>query len=69
TLEEHYVATAKLSATEHFPKLGLTDAGILNLAKDQYLVLSNDFKLVGYLSKQGVDAINFNYIRTLNWKL
>jgi len=67
TLEEHYVETIKLSATEHFPKVGLTDAGILNLARDQYLVLSDDFKLVGYLSKQGIDAINFNYIRTLNW--
>jgi hypothetical protein len=68
TLEEHYIETAKLSAKEHFPKLGLTDSGILDLAKGEYLVLSDDFRLVGYLGKQGIDAINFNYIRTLNWR-
>ena len=68
TLEEHYVETTKVSVSVHFPKLGLTDSGILDLAKNQYLVLSDDFRLVGYLGKQGIDAINFNYIRTLNWR-
>jgi rRNA-processing protein FCF1 len=66
-LEEHYVESTKLSPTPNFLKLGLTDCGILNLAQGQYLVLTDDFRLAGHLEKQGIDAINFNHIRTMNW--
>lgn len=67
SLEEHYIGSATLSATPHFPKLGLTDAGILDLAQGQYLVLTDDFRLVGQLEKQGIDVINFNHLRRINW--
>lgn len=66
-LEEHYIKSAKLSPMPQFAKLGLTDAGILDLAKEQYLVLTDDFRLVGHLEKQGIDVINFNHVRTMNW--
>ncbi|HEX8072717.1 MAG TPA: PIN domain-containing protein [Pyrinomonadaceae bacterium] len=66
-LEEHYITSMEVSSTPFFLKLGLTDAGILNLAQGQYLVLTDDFRLVGYLEKHGVDVINFNHIRTMNW--
>lgn len=66
-LGEHYTESAKLSSTPHFIKLGLTDSGIMDLAKDSYLVLTDDFRLVGNLEKQRIDVINFNHIRTLNW--
>jgi rRNA-processing protein FCF1 len=66
-LQEHYIESAKLSSTPHFLKLGLTDSGILNLAQDKYLVLTDDFPLAGRLEKQGIDVINFNHIRTMNW--
>jgi hypothetical protein len=66
-LEEHYIESAKLSNTVQFPKIGLTDSGIMDLALGQFLVLTDDFRLFGYLEKQGIDVINFNHIRTMNW--
>ncbi len=67
TFDEHYLESSKISSTPHFLKLGLTDSGILNLAQGQYLVLTDDFRLAGQLEKQGIDVINFNHIRTMNW--
>lgn len=66
-LQEHYIESTKVSSSPHFLRLGLTDSGILNLARDQYLVLTDDFPLAGRLEKQGIDVINFNHVRTMNW--
>lgn len=62
-LEESYVPSVEASSLAHFKKFGLTDSGIVQLVKDNYLVLTDDLKLVGYLQNQGVDVINFNHIR------
>ncbi len=37
------------------------------LAKNKYLVLTDDLKLGNYLQKVGIDTINFNNIRTYGW--
>lgn len=66
-IEEHYVESREAASTERFAKMGLTDAGILRLAKDKYLVLTDDFPLSQYLQKVGVDVINFNHIRVPYW--
>lgn len=66
-LEEHFQASEKICALEHFKKFGLTDSGIIELVKDKYLVLTDDFRLASYLEKVGIDTINFNHVRTSNW--
>jgi rRNA-processing protein FCF1 len=66
--EEHYLTSAALSSTAHFPKLGLSDCGIMELSRNQYLVLTDDFRLAGHLESQGIDVINFNHVRTMNWR-
>ena len=66
-LEEQYITSIRISSLEHFKKFGLTDSGIVDLVKDKYLVLTDDLKLAIYLQNVGIDAINFNNIRTLNW--
>jgi rRNA-processing protein FCF1 len=66
-LEEHYTPSAQLSSVTQFRKLGLTDCGILELSRNQYLVLTDDFRLAGHLDSQGIDVINFNHIRPINW--
>lgn len=66
-LEEHYVPSVGASSLTHFNKFGLTDSGIVQLVKDNYLVLTDDLKLVGYLQNQGIDVINFNHIRGFAW--
>lgn len=67
TLDEQYVASATASQLSEFPKLGLTDSGILHLAGGKYLVLTDDFKLCQFLEKAGVDVLNFNHIRLIAW--
>ena len=68
SVEEHYKKSIALAQSPHFNKFGLTDSGIVDLAQGRYLVLTDDLRLFGYLQNVGIDAINFNQIRTLNWK-
>lgn len=66
-LEEHYTSSASLAISTHFIKFGLTDSGIVELVKGNYLVLTDDLSLCGLLQNRGVDAINFNHIRDQAW--
>ncbi|HEX6623904.1 MAG TPA: PIN domain-containing protein [Pyrinomonadaceae bacterium] len=68
-LEEHYVESKTASSHEYFDRFGLTDSGIISLVQGNYLVLTDDFKLAGYLQKINVDVINFNHIRSINWNI
>lgn len=67
SFEENFGASAKVSSLTHFCRLGLTDSGIIDLVRDKYLVLTDDFKLADYLEKEGIDVINFNHLRSLIW--
>jgi rRNA-processing protein FCF1 len=64
-LNEEYISSAQ--AMNNYHRLGLTDAGIALIAQNRYLVLTDDFPLTQYLYKTGVDVVNFNNIRILNW--
>jgi rRNA-processing protein FCF1 len=66
-LNEHYIKSQEAVNTDKFIKFGLTDSGIVTLAKGNYLVLTDDLKLANYLQNLEVDVINFNNIRVLNW--
>jgi hypothetical protein len=65
--DESYIASNAISEYTEFPRFGLTDCGILKLAQSQYLVLTDDLKLVAHLQRQGIDVVNFNNLRILNW--
>ena len=67
TLDEEYVANSTAAQVAAFPRLGLTDSAIVCLAKGKYLVLTDDFKLFGFLEQNRVDAINFTHVRFLTW--
>ncbi|HZT60837.1 MAG TPA: PIN domain-containing protein [Pyrinomonadaceae bacterium] len=67
TLEEHFIESRLASHSSHFTKFGLTDSGIIELVKDKYLVITDDLRLAHYCENIGVDVINFNHIRTMNW--
>jgi rRNA-processing protein FCF1 len=66
-LEEHYVASKIATNRKEFRKFGLTDSIIIGLSFKKYLVLTDDFRLSSYLSKDGIDVINFNHIRIFGW--
>ncbi|MBE9049587.1 hypothetical protein IQ243_04045 [Nostocales cyanobacterium LEGE 11386] len=67
TLDEFYIESVHAVQLDNFTKYGLTDCGIVSLAKNQYLVLTDDFKLANYLQKISIDTINFNNLRTYGW--
>jgi len=60
---EHFTPSLELAQDPCFPKFGLTDAGIVRSAKGKFLVLTDDFRLAGYLEHQGIDVVNFNHLR------
>ncbi|MBH8565260.1 hypothetical protein I8748_24275 [Nostoc sp. CENA67] len=66
-LNEHYIKSIDAVTVDRFVKFGLTDCGILTLARNEYLVLTDDLKLANYLQTVGIDVINFNNIRVFNW--
>jgi hypothetical protein len=67
-LDEFYLESQEISQLERFPKFGLTDLGILQLAKGKYLVLTDDLRFTSYLQSMEVDVVNFNNIRVSGWK-
>lgn len=64
---ETHLPAIEISGTDGFTKYGLTDIGLIKVAKDNYLLLTDDLKMSGFAEKSGVDVINFNHIRWLNW--
>jgi hypothetical protein len=66
-LDENYIPSNKVSNMEEFKKFGLTDMGIMCLAKHSYLVITDDFRLSQYLQKENIDVLNFNHIRPMKW--
>lgn len=67
-LVEIYNSSKNLSKIDLFNKFGLTDTSIENSCKGKFLVLTDDFRLSQFLSTKNIDNINFNHIRTQNWK-
>ena len=67
TFEETYMRSKNVCKLPHFNHFRLTDSGIIDLASEKHLVLTDDLELYGYLAGNGVDAVNFNHIRVLNW--
>lgn len=61
--QEDFTPSRELAQEACFPKFGLTDAGIVHSAKGKFLVLTDDFRLAGYLERQGIDVVNFNHLR------
>ena len=66
-LDENYVQSGTAVSVAGFSRPGLTDSVISQLAQSRYLVLTDDLKLTIHLQTNGVDAINFNHLRILNW--
>jgi rRNA-processing protein FCF1 len=65
--EERYIPSQDIVIQPHFAQFGLTDGAILEVARNQHLVLTDDLKLAVHLQSQGIDSLNFNHIRTLAW--
>ncbi len=67
-LTEYFLSSKDIAQLEEFKRFGITDAGILSLAENKYLVLIDDCRLSQYLQTKSIDVINFNHVRVLNWR-
>jgi len=68
-LNETYLASSAVSEMPEFARFGLTDAAITGVAKNRYLVLTDDFRLSNFLRSEGQDVVNFNHILQSSWGL
>ena len=64
-MNEQYTPSRTVALDPAFVKIGLADTGIMQTAKERYLVLTDDFRMAGVLQSAGVDVINFNHLRGL----
>lgn len=62
-LREHYVETASISGNAYFSRVGVTDSGIIEAARNKYLVITDDWELTQQLATESIDVINFNHLR------
>lgn len=63
--EEQYLPSSAAAASAIFPRLGLADSVIAEIANQRYLVLTDDFALANYLGSINADVINFNHLLSL----
>lgn len=68
-IQEEHEAAKDLCSEPRLGALGLTDVGIVRLARTGCLVLTDDFALSGYLASIGADVLNYNHIRSYRWGL
>ncbi len=66
--DEHCLDSADVSKMQEFIRFGLTDAAMVRLAKDNYLIITEDFRLSQYAQSLGIDVLNFNNIRPYFWE-
>jgi hypothetical protein len=63
TPEARYVPACELVAQDEFLTYGVADTSIIKAAEQPCLVLTDDFKLSGYMSGKGSDVLNFHQIK------
>jgi hypothetical protein len=61
-IEELLIPSMGAAQRKKFPYLGLTDSG-LAIVSDQYLIVTDDARLVKKLNESGLEALNFNHLR------
>jgi hypothetical protein len=66
-IEEHHDPARSLVRHPLFKRFGLGDASIAAACERNIVVLTADVQLQIALAWQGLDAVNFNHVRTLRW--
>ncbi|MFC2996820.1 hypothetical protein ACFODO_16455 [Acinetobacter sichuanensis] len=60
---EIHTNAVNVSNNEGYLKYGLSDVGLLETLKGEYVLLTDDFVLSGYAEKFKYDVLNFNHLR------
>lgn len=67
TFTEEYREARQICARQHFITFRLTDTGIIEVATNPYVVLTDDLPLYHFLASKGQPVLNFNHLREANW--
>lgn len=62
-LEEHHISARELANEDTFLEYGVADTSILKAAGQPCLILTDDFRLSGYVDKLVLDILNFHQIK------
>lgn len=62
-LQERTIPAEELAKENAFVAFGVADTSIIKAAQDPCLVLTDDFKLSGYMASNGMDVLNFHEIK------
>ena len=61
-IDELTIPSLDAAQRHEFPFLGLTDSG-LAIVSDQYLIVTDDARLVKKMNESGLEALNLNHLR------
>lgn len=67
TITEIHKFAADISQDLSLSPHGLADVGIMSVAKDNYLVLTDDLRVASFAHQNSVDVVNFNHVRDASW--
>lgn len=65
--EEQQIPALQVCETSGFLRYGLTDSGLVEVARNSYLILTDDLRMANYCYEEQADVINFNHIREIAW--
>ncbi len=63
SLEERYVTSKEAAEDLEFPRLWLTDSGMLRELSNGHILMTTDFALYDAALRRGFNALNFNNLR------
>ena len=67
--DETYISSKTVAQSGVFKNFGITDAGIVHLAGEHRLIITNDLPLYEFLIRSKCEALNFSHFAPMNWKL
>lgn len=65
---EIHVPAAEIADNYSLSPHGVADVGVVALAKNNYLVLTDDLRVANFALQNSVDVINFNHVRDVMWR-
>lgn len=65
TATEKFASAAGFVSKDFFLKFGVADAATCEISKNEYMVITDDGSLYGFLINNGIDAVNLTTLRRL----
>jgi hypothetical protein len=68
SFKESHRPSTRLASLPTYLALGLADTSLFALAERNCLVLTDDLTLYGHICSRNYGSLNFNHLRTIQWK-